>query len=155
MILRCQVLSVGRRVVLGLSLAPFLVGCAAALGRSSEQGDASPPLLPRVSFRETVAPGQLVGVVLDAHSGQPIDVAQATVTLSALRRQARTNERGVFRIDGLSPGTYVLRVIRIGYDARSDTLTVVAGAGVSAVVQMKRASVRLQSVIIVHAPTRP
>ena len=57
--------------------------------------------------------GGIHGVVTDRATGSA--VAGAHVLLAGTPLSAATDERGEFRIVGISPGTYTLRVLAIGY----------------------------------------
>jgi outer membrane receptor for ferrienterochelin and colicins len=57
--------------------------------------------------------GAIQGRVTDATTDSA--VAGAVVLVSGTQRQASTNERGEYRIDGLAAGRYDLRVVAIGY----------------------------------------
>lgn len=61
------------------------------------------------------------GRVLDAVSGGPVNAAQVLVV--GTTRGATTANDGRFRIAGLRPGSYQLRVVRIGYKASAQTVT--------------------------------
>jgi outer membrane receptor protein involved in Fe transport len=101
-----------RAVVLALSL---LVPCAVASAQNgTPPGAAGGPgraLLPQ-------APGEIVGSVLAAATGQPVASASVTVRIagdSVLVAGALTRPDGTFRIEGLRPGRYAVRVRMLGY----------------------------------------
>ena len=73
------------------------------------------------------APGEIRGTVLDAESGAP--VARASVALrsaadSALVAGAIARPDGTFRIEGLRPGSYYLKVSMMGYGAHTARVAV-------------------------------
>ena len=69
--------------------------------------------------------GTISGVVIDAGSRAPVPTAQ--VQIVGTTRAAATGDDGRFRIVGVRPGTYQVRVLRLGYQASSQPATVTAG----------------------------
>jgi TonB-dependent starch-binding outer membrane protein SusC len=69
--------------------------------------------------------GAIVGRVLDKSGGGPI--TDASVLIVNTQRGARTGEDGRYRIAGIQPGTYQVRVNRIGYGAMTQSATVSSG----------------------------
>ena len=64
------------------------------------------------------AGGEIRGIVRDAASGQPLvgaSIAVRSARDSALITGAVTRADGTFRVEGLRPGAYYLRVSRLGY----------------------------------------
>ncbi len=88
---------------------PFLLGIIIAVGC----------LLP--SSGMTAA--EITGRISDAETGEPL--AGAGVVIESIRRIARTDEEGVYRIPNLSPGEYRLEFGSLGYlpDTVSVTIT--------------------------------
>lgn len=76
------------------------------------------------------SPGEVRGVVVDAESRAPI--AWATVELlndaGLLVTGAIAREDGAFRMEGLAPGSYSLKVTMIGYGAQTGTAVTIAPA---------------------------
>jgi TonB-linked SusC/RagA family outer membrane protein len=70
------------------------------------------------------------GRVMDFATSQPIPRAQ--IQLVGTGRGTATAEDGRYRIVGVTPGTYQLRVIRIGYQASSRTVVVAANRSITA-----------------------
>jgi hypothetical protein len=68
----------------------------------------------------------------------PIKAAEVSLTLisepSALQRTYRafTNDTGFFRIDSIPPGSYLMRVRRIGYRQARDTVRTTIDSGLAA-----------------------
>jgi ferric enterobactin receptor len=76
-------------------------------------------------------PGEIRGVVVDAESGAPIGSASVSVHLGAEVAPvagAITRADGQFRIEGLRPGTYRVRVGMIGYAGHAGESVVVSEA---------------------------
>jgi TonB-linked SusC/RagA family outer membrane protein len=70
--------------------------------------------------------GTITGRVVDSTSHQPI--AQAQVIVNGTTLGTLTNQQGTYRIPGVSPGPYTLRVLRLGYGSATQSVTVTAGA---------------------------
>src|SRR3954470_9795843 len=87
-------------------------------------------LYPLTSFAQQGA-AVLVGIVIDTSTRQPLADVVATVTSPALQGEQTvvTDNAGLYRIPGLSPGVYTLRLdkekfrpyVRDGITLRSDT----------------------------------
>ena len=76
---------------------------------------------------EQGARGQIHGSVGDAASGAPVarvSVAVTSVMDSVLVGGALTGVDGAFRVEGLAPGTYYLRISHLGYATVHDTVSV-------------------------------
>lgn len=98
---------------LGLLLLP-LGGARVALAQAPTRPPASPTALP-------AAAGELRGRVVAADGNVPVDRAAVAVRSradSVLVAGAIAGEDGAFRIRGLRPGAYVLRVTAIGFTPR-------------------------------------
>ncbi|HVZ78231.1 MAG TPA: carboxypeptidase regulatory-like domain-containing protein, partial [Gemmatimonadaceae bacterium] len=91
-------------------------------------------------------PSAIVGHVTDKASNQP--VSDANVTIVGTPRGARTGENGAYRIPNVTPGTYTVRVNRLGYGAVSQQVTVPAGGEVTADFQLVAATTRLEEVMV-------
>jgi ferric enterobactin receptor len=99
-------------LVLALASLPAATG-AQHVGPSS----ASPPG-GRPAAGAPQAAGRISGMVVNAQTGQPVEgasVAVRSVADSALVGGGFTRSDGVFRLDGLRPGRYTVRVRVIGY----------------------------------------
>ncbi|MBF9219562.1 TonB-dependent receptor [Hymenobacter ruricola] len=79
-------------------------------------------LVPTASAQSTAT---LRGTVADSLSGQP--VAGVSVGLQGRPGGTATDALGNFRLEGLTPGTYALRVGALGYRAQVLPLTLAAG----------------------------
>jgi outer membrane cobalamin receptor len=65
------------------------------------------------------------GYVRDATTGETL--LQANVVVNGTTRGTATNNAGYYTLRGLSPGTYTVVFSYIGYQTRSDTVTLAAG----------------------------
>ena len=109
----------------GLSVAAMLL-CMATPGRAQDAGTIS-------------------GVVTDAASRAPIPSAQ--VQIVGTTRGATTGDDGRFRIAGVRPGTYQVRVLRLGYQASAQPVTVTSGGTNELQFGLSQAAVSLEQVI--------
>lgn len=89
--------------------------------------------------------GSVNGRVTDAVSGTP--VVAAAVQVVGTTRGASTGEDGTYRIPGLSAGNYQLRVLRLGYQASSKSVTVGNGATATADFALSPVAVSLNDVV--------
>lgn len=90
--------------------------------------------------------GTIEGRITDRTSSQPLGDAQ--VQLAGTVRGARTTEAGDFRIVAVPPGTYTLRIVRIGYQQETRTVTVVAGQAVTVSAALAPAAVQIDQVVV-------
>ena len=65
--------------------------------------------------------GTVIGTVADRGTGQPIDAARAQVVGTSLVGASDT--RGAFVLRGVKPGTYTVRVSRIGFRPEVSSVT--------------------------------
>lgn len=97
------------------------------------------------------AEGAVIGFVRDT-VGKPL--SNVRVVVSGANRSAITDDRGEFILRGLPSGTYHLDVIRIGYSAGHQVVTIPAdGSDVRVTIIMRVATVRLSSVSVTATPT--
>jgi TonB-linked SusC/RagA family outer membrane protein len=93
------------------------------------------------------ATGSITGRVTDRASGRPVVAAQVQV-IGLAGRGAVTNDQGAFRLAGLPLGTYRVRVLRIGYEAQVQPVTVTAGAAATLDVALPTTAVSLDQVVV-------
>ena len=109
-------------------LAVLSLLAVAAATRLSAQNPTARPAGPPAA--PPAAPGELRGVVVEAETGTPI--ARASVALrdpnAVLVAGAVADDQGAFRIQGLRPGVYAMRVTMIGFSPRVQQLTIAAAA---------------------------
>src|SRR4051794_10983792 len=102
-----------------ISVSLIAIALAAASGAASAQtappAGARPAGMPPAAQQ---AAGEIRGVVHDAQTGQPLvgsSIAVRSARDSSLVTGAVTRADGSFRVEGLRPGAYYLRVSRLGY----------------------------------------
>lgn len=86
--------------------------------------------------------GTASGTVVDAKTGRP--VPDAAVQIDGTDQRAQTGIRGDFRFAGLTGPTVTVVVIRVGYQARTVTLTV----GTPARIELTEMAVRLDELVV-------
>lgn len=89
--------------------------------------------------------GSITGRVVDAASRNPIGRAQ--VSLVGTTRGVATAEDGRFQITNLQPGVYQVRVLRIGYQSSTQSVTVGAGAAAPLEFALSAVAVKLDEVV--------
>lgn len=76
--------------------------------------------------------GEIRGVVVDSASGRPLANAGVAVRRAGeeggLAGGALATESGAFRVEGLRPGRYTVRVSIVGYEPREQTVALAPGA---------------------------
>jgi TonB-linked SusC/RagA family outer membrane protein len=92
------------------------------------------------------AAGTISGRVTDKATGQPLSEVQ--LQLAGTVRGARTGDTGEYRIASVPPGTYTLRVIRLGYSQATQSVTVAAGQTVTANFELSVAAVQIDVVVV-------
>jgi ferric enterobactin receptor len=110
---------------LALSLAAGVAPIQAqAPGQAPGRGAARPPI-------PAAGPGEIRGTIVDAESNAPLSSASVAVLSRAdgsLITGAVTRADGTFRVEGLRPGSYTLRVSMLGYGPQSTEEVAVAAA---------------------------
>jgi TonB-linked SusC/RagA family outer membrane protein len=89
--------------------------------------------------------GSITGRVTDASTQEPIAAAQVTVL--GTTTGASTNSEGQYTIRAVRPGSVELRVLRVGFSERKQTVTVVAGQTVTADFAMTAVPIALAPVV--------
>lgn len=113
-------------------------------------GDSGPSQPLAVSITDSLPPGTLLANVRDRLTGAALDAA--VLRLASPVRRASTDARGEARFDSLPPSQHVVTTRRIGYEARTDTLSVGNVAGQRARMSIRRAAMCLSSVISIGIP---
>lgn len=89
----------------------------------------------------------ITGRVLSLDDRSP--VSQADVHLAGTELRAITGPNGLFRLDRVRPGSHVLRVERLGYAPRVDSIVVAAGTVVDLEVLLSVDPVQLEPLVAV------
>ena len=96
----------------------------------------------------TAAPAQqrvaVVGRLLDADGSSAI--GGAVVELVDLARGTVTDDAGMFRISGVVPGSYELRVRHIAYGVHSETVDVPAGTDLAVELRLSQRALELEQI---------
>ena len=85
------------------------------------------------------------GRVIDAVSKTPVPLAQVQVV--GTTRGTTTGDDGTFRIAGLPPAQYTIRVLRIGYQASTQTVALATSATAQIEFQLNPVAVSLEEVV--------
>jgi hypothetical protein len=96
----------------------------------------SAPLAPSLQFAEPVAAGDLVLLVIDAHTGAPLHHAE--VSFDSTSTISSADSLGRMRFHHVNPGTQHLLVRCLGYYLQRDSLMMPSGAGLALLIQMHR-----------------
>jgi len=97
----------------------------------------SAPLAPRLQFIEAVAPGDITLLVVDGHAGTPLREAVASFDSTSI--VAYGDSLGRIRFHRVAPGPLRLRIRRVNYVMRRESITLQEGTGLALVVQLQRA----------------
>lgn len=122
----------------------------------AQQAPARAPARPAVP---AAGPGEIRGTVVDAETNAPLASASVAVLSSAdstLVTGAVTRADGSFRLEGLAPGAYYLRVSTLGYGPRLSEITIAASAPRAAAgrIALTRTAIALEGVEVeVERPT--
>ncbi|HZD06212.1 MAG TPA: carboxypeptidase-like regulatory domain-containing protein, partial [Longimicrobiales bacterium] len=90
--------------------------------------------------------GSVTGTVIGATSRAPIDGAQ--VSLEGTNLGALTNAAGRYLITGVSPGTYTMAVLNIGYQTTRSEVTVTAGSATTADFELQISAVAMDEIVV-------
>lgn len=139
--LRVQSLPAGdalERVLAGTDIAVTPVGRDQVV--LAKRVAAEPPAPARVQT------GVVAGRVTEAETETPI--AAAAVSLVGTRWRALTGSDGRYRIDGIAPGEYTLRVQRLGYEEATRRVVIEGDETVQADFALARAPAELDAVVV-------
>ncbi len=87
----------------------------------------------------------MLGRVTDAASGQPI--AQVRVLVSGTTNGTLSADNGRYTLRGLTPGPNVIEIVRIGYEPKKVTVTVLANAPATADFTLSASAFSLAAVV--------
>lgn len=90
----------------------------------------------------------VTGEVLDAQTNTALGGANVRLVGEGEQRGTATGRGGRFSFPGLPPGTYVLVVTHVGFDAWSDTLEVAFSQDIRVVVELAATSEELDEVVV-------
>src|SRR5687767_5004541 len=139
------------------------IACSLAGAHNTLQAQA--PTRPNPN-QQVAAIGEIRGKVLDAEGKTPIAMASVAVWTKVnpmLVAGAMTRPDGSFRIEGLTPGSYTVKIAMIGYDAHTSAeLVIAAGAPrvVAGDIALARSPIKMASIevnaerAVVIAPDR-
>ena len=103
-------------------------------------------MLVPIAATHAQATGTITGRVTDRATQQPI--ADAQVLLVGTTRGTRTSDAGQYRLTSVPVGEVRVRVIRLGYEAETRTLTVTGTETVAADFALGATATRLDQVVI-------
>ncbi|HEX2636890.1 MAG TPA: SusC/RagA family TonB-linked outer membrane protein [Gemmatimonadales bacterium] len=89
--------------------------------------------------------GVVTGKVIDEAGGAPLEAAR--VVLSGTNLIETTNREGQYTFRGVAPGSYQLRVLRVGYRPATQQATVTEGQTVTLDFAMSAAPVQLDEIV--------
>ena len=90
--------------------------------------------------------GTIAGTVRERTTSTPIPSAQ--VSIVGTTRGASTSDQGTYRITNVPPGTYQIRVLRIGYTSVTQSVTVTEGQTTTADILLGTTVVALDQVTV-------
>ena len=85
------------------------------------------------------------GVVTDEATGQPLEAAR--VLLTGANRIEATNQEGRYLFRNVAPGSYAVRVLRLGYRPTTDSANVAPGEAVTLDFALAGAPVQLDEIV--------
>ncbi len=88
----------------------------------------------------------IVGHVTERGTNAPI--ADANVVVAGTQRGTRTDQAGAFRILDLRPGTYTIRVTRLGYSASSRQVVFSGSSNVTEDFSLQTSAVQIDQVVV-------
>jgi hypothetical protein len=91
----------------------------------------------------------MLGIVADSGTGRPLE--RVAITLEAGGRPAygaSTDRNGFYQVLGISPGTYTLRIRRVGYVGYEQIVTLAAAERRRISVRLAAAAVPLDSIVV-------
>ena len=120
-----------RRASIRLCVFLFCLGAPTACARryTTHREPSCPPARAQTQFVEDGSTsGAIAGTVLDRDSGRPI--VEARIQVAPTNQTTTSDSTGAFAVAGLPPGQHVVSALRIGYERRTDTVTIHAGRSV-------------------------
>src|SRR5512138_170253 len=96
-------------------------------------------------LRAAAQAGSIAGTVTDQATGGGLEAAR--VLMTGTTRIESTDREGRYRFRGVTPGTYQLRVLRVGYRPETQSVTVSGDEAVTADFAMTGAPVQLDEIV--------
>lgn len=90
--------------------------------------------------------GAILGKLIDAETKQP--VSWATILIDDLKKQTTSHEDGTFQFNHIPAGNYVISVIRMGYESRHFSVSVIDGVNKPVTIELKPSVMRMKEVEI-------
>ena len=90
--------------------------------------------------------GSIKGLVIDNRNEEPL--VGATIYIQETESGTVTGINGAFSINGLSPGTYTLKVGYLGYQSKIETVSISAGQSVKKMIRLQTESRSLNEVVV-------
>lgn len=97
------------------------------------------------------APAQQTGSAIAgriAEEGTNAPISDANIVIATTQRGGRSDARGQYRIGDVPPGTYTVRVTRLGYTPSTRTVTVVANATATLDFTLSAAAAQIDQIIV-------
>src|SRR5215207_5390021 len=130
-----------RRAVLARRRPPMRASIRLGLGASLLFG----ALLTGISQSALAQQGTITGRVTDQATGDPLE--NARVVLVRPNRIEATGRDGRYFFRGVEPGSYLIRVLRLGYRPASDTVAVAAGEAATLDFALVPSPVQLEEIV--------
>jgi hypothetical protein len=143
-----------RQALIRLFVVLFFLGATTACARryTTHREPSCPPARAETHFVEDRSTlGAIAGTVLDRDSGRPIVAAR--IRVMPTNQISTSDAAGAFSVAGLPAGQHIVTVLRIGYERRTDTVTIRARRSVHSQIALTPASVdRCMEIIEVRTP---
>lgn len=118
-----------RNAAVATVVALLLAGCSGGGGNVAATEDFSD-----LGLEATDDTGVIRGVVVDQAI---VPIADASIVIKTLEREATSSADGLFGFEDLDPGTYFIDVSRVGYSTVQQSVEVVAGVSDPAIVKVQ------------------
>ncbi|MEO0228052.1 MAG: carboxypeptidase-like regulatory domain-containing protein, partial [candidate division WOR-3 bacterium] len=71
-------------------------------------------------------PGKIIGIVVEATTEQPIELANVIIYDKNHKQLngTATNETGRFFLTGINPGDYIIEITFVGFETKIDTINI-------------------------------
>ena len=99
--------------------------------------------------------GNLLGLVVETQSGQPIPHAEVKLYASVDSRGRMANDEGIFQFEKILPGSYLMRVHHVGYAPRDSLINISPGGDERMVVHLNAMVTPMDLAIVNGMAVRP